>query len=351
MFGFIRGVSMVTGKCDNKDCTVSETGLCLLSHKNPTDCPHFQVITGEMMPESFSAQVSETIIAGKQKKSFVRQFHSGFELGIQDAAEIMRGRYVYLIGILGVTDVGKTCFLSSLYLLTSHGGIKPDYVFAGSLTLQGFEDRARRLRKWKGGLLPDKLAEHTYLSDPRNPSFMHLALREGGSQGKRIELLLTDLPGEWSSSLIDHADTAIRFAFLRRADGIIYLIEGPLVVAAETRHVEIHRAKLMLDRLSQLVLIDRDTPLVLLISKCDRLLDMQVPAEVIEIRDYALEIGFDAEIIMSAAFSSKPLEVKSGTGVLEAVKSVIDHDIGTKTLQGGITVPQSAERSFGRFRL
>ena len=67
----------------------------------------------------------------------VRQFHIGNELGTSDLVTITRRRYSYLIGILGSTNAGKTCLLSALYLLASHGELMPDYRFAGSSYFAG----------------------------------------------------------------------------------------------------------------------------------------------------------------------------------------------------------------------
>src|SRR5690349_12991431 len=127
-----------------------------------------------------------------------RKFHTGLELGTEDALEITQSRYAHLIGVLGSYDAGKTCFLLSLYLMASRGVLPAKYAFAGSLTLKGFEDRARRLREWKGGALPSQLVDHTSLADPRRPGLLHLALRQRSGERKRYDLLLTDLPGEWS---------------------------------------------------------------------------------------------------------------------------------------------------------
>ena len=122
----------------------------------------------------------------------------------------MRRRYTHLIGVLGSNKVGKTCLLASLYLLASHGNLLPEFYFAGSLTLQGFEDRVRDLRGWEQGGLPDKLVERTHLQDPRRPALMHLCLKEKKPNGRWLDLLLTDLPGEWTNDLIEHESNAAR---------------------------------------------------------------------------------------------------------------------------------------------
>lgn len=340
---------MVKGTCENKDCTVAETGICLEAHKDPSECPHFRMVEETVAPEPADTLPRQATPAETQAPPFLRQFHSGNELGIEDAAQIMRCRYAHLIGILGAYGVGKTCFLSSLYLMASCGGLQPDYLFAGSLTLQGFEVRARRLRKWKGGTLPAKLADHTYLQDPSSPAFMHMSLQDQSNQGRSLDLLLTDLPGEWTTDLIDRSETATRFDFLRRADGIIYVIDGPLLASPGTRNPEIFAAKLMLRRLLCNVQVDKNIPLVLLISKCDEL-NMKEPKGVAQIRDQAVQLGFSPTVILAASFSTKPEKIPSGTGVLKAIKAITDYE-WPSTMPSVSRNTMSASRAFGRFRL
>ena len=204
-----------------------------------------------------------------------RRFFPGLELGIADATEVMRGNYGTLIAILGPYDVGKTCFLASLYLMTAARAIGPDLAFAGSLTLNGFEARARRLREWKMGALPKQLADHTILSDDRAASLMHFALRERGDSYRRFDLLITDLPGEWSTDLIKDAGAARRFGFLKRADAIVVALDGPVLLSHE-RHAAVHNAKMLLTRLSDTVQVDRSIPLILMVTKCDEI-EMRAP--------------------------------------------------------------------------
>ena len=181
---------------------------------------------------------------------------------------ITRANYCHLIGILGAWDAGKTCFLLSLYLMATRGKLPKGWRFAGSLTLEGFEDRARRLRAWKSGALPMQLADHTMLADTRYAALLHLALREG-RDGRRIDLLFTDLPGEWSKTLVDSANAAARFEFLKRADGIILVVDG-FALTTSFRNVEIQRCKHLLERLKANVGVDPSTPMTVLISKGDQ---------------------------------------------------------------------------------
>ena len=348
--GFILEGKIVNGYCDNNDCTVGETGTCLINHENPLDCPHFHAHEKEdahEIVEKISASDSDQFIPSPP----IRQFHSGNELGTRDASEIMASCYGYIIGILGAYDAGKTCFICSLYLLAACGELMPGYYFAGSLTLQGFENRARHLRKWgSNAKLPDKLVEHTILAHPRNPALMHLALQEKGDLMRRLDLLLTDLPGEWTSTLIDRGSGLdSRFDFLKRADGIIYVIDSQLLADDKTRHKETHRAKLFLDRLRQYEVDDKNLPVVLLLSKCDEL-HMATPSDIDRISEHANKIGLNSTVISCVSFSKKPQEIRSGVGVIEAIDYIVNSPAGFA--KPNVSRIQPAEdRSFWGFRL
>ncbi len=295
---------MSTGSCLKKDCTVSNTGICLELYNPIETCPNFideegdEVVDIQETTESSDVipQRSELPNSLKLQPKVVRRFHPGSELGLKDAVDIMRSRYTHLIGILGETDAGKTAFISSLYIMASKGYLHPAYSFAGSLTLQGFEDRVRGIREWENGRLAEEFSSHTQLADPRSPSFMHLCLQELKNKNRRIELLLTDLPGEWSSDLIKRVEKAFRFDFLGRADGIILFIDGPLLNSAESQHIEVQKAKILLARLANLSFVDRETPFVLLVSKCDEL-NMQIPYLAEEIQNEAISLGFNPKLL------------------------------------------------------
>ncbi len=328
------------GRCKDPDCTVAETGKCL-KHGDPKDCPDF---TPEEDSQTTAAG-SGSEAATEPEHQQIYRFHSGQALGTQDLLELTMGRYCHLIGVLGEQDVGKTCLLLSLYLMASHGYLKPEYAFAGSLTLGGFEDRARRLRKWTAGL-PGRLADHTSLEDPRTPSLLHLALKGGGELGDRYDLLLTDLPGEWTKNLIDKARTASRFELLQRADGIVLVVDGTALAGNEQRHLVLHRGKLALERLLHDVGLDKRIPLVLFISKCDKL-GGDVPAAASELAQHALDLGFTPKVLAGASFSSVPDEVPNGLGVLDTVKSVLVPPVGAA--YPTVVVPAaSAARVFQR---
>ncbi|WP_143206203.1 TRAFAC clade GTPase domain-containing protein [Singulisphaera sp. GP187] len=235
-----------------------------------------------------------------------------------------RARYSHLVGILGSSNAGKTCLLTSLYLQACHGLLRPEFRFAGSLTLQGFELRARKLRTWTNGSMPDQFADHTVLADPRSPAFVHMALDRPGRPGGqgRVELLLADLPGEWSSQLINQASTAKRFDFLARADALVIVVEGPRLAFDSTRHAELMNLRHLLRRLADDVGVDAHAPLVLVASKCDEL-NMIVPPALAEAEGYARDLGFFPAIVPTASFSRRPERVPNGQGVIDVVHAIL----------------------------
>lgn len=339
---------MTEGTCQNPDCTVAASGRCLLSNPDPNECPNF--VSGKAVgiverdvDEAGSARDSSPALA-----NVARKFHLGNELGTEDAIEIMRARYTHLIGVLGSTDAGKTCLLSSLYLMASGGTLPPGYQFAGSLTLQAFEDRARGLREWQDGNLPAQIADHTILTDPRQPSLLHLAIRESSGERRRLDLLLTDLPGEWTDNLVLRSANASSFEFLRRADGIILVVDGTLLLS-DGRHVELQRMRQFIERLAKEVEIHPDTPFVVLVSKSDEI-EMQMPPAALELKVHIESFGFTAITVSAAAFSRKPEKIKSGIGVFDAIEALVNQSpANSATDPENLDITLGA-RTFDRFR-
>lgn len=310
---------MTVATCSQTGCTVGDTGTCLLSFDNLSECPH-AVLDGERPEPSAGGEESATPSADAAVEPVIgRRFHAGLELGTEDAAEVMRANYTDVVGILGASDAGKTCLLLSLYIMAAQGGLEPSFSFAGSRTLRGFELRARRLREWREAPLPEQLADHTILSDPRRPALLHLALRPLSDDAGALNLLLPDLPGEWTSNLIDRASGAERFGFLRRADRILLVLDGPILMGP-SRHAEVQRARHLLDRLVEAVEVDTSVPLFLVVSKGDRI-DLNRPEALDPIEAHAQSCGFAPMVAMTAAFSVDPTAVPHGTGVKDLFAS------------------------------
>lgn len=296
--------------CKNPDCTAATTGRCLLGKPTPHECEYYgPVVTA-------AAEEKESEKAETPKEG--RTFHTGSELGVSDTLQVSSGSYTHVVGLMGAYNAGKTCFLLSLYLMASQQCLPNGYLFRRSLNLQGFEDRARKLREWESGALPEELADHTSLADDRRPAFLHLGLAKNE---ERIDLLFPDLPGEWTTSLINRAETAKRWEFLKRADGIIVVLDG-IELMGNDRFVHVTSAKHLFERLKVTLQIPIDMPFVILVSKADEI-QMQEPPILGEITQSAFDLGFAPKVILCASFSRNPQVVANGVGVVDAVDHII----------------------------
>jgi len=324
--------------CSKMDCTVAVTEKCLLSHVPVETCPHVgvsQADVAEQMPE-------------QPRPAFpTRLVYPGNELGLKQVSELLASRYGHLIGVLGAYGTGKTCLLCSLYLLASCGDLRPSRLFAGSMTLHGFESRLRLLRKWGGSGLPDKIVDHTFLlDDPRQPGFVHLALRQTGPVPALRDLFFSDLPGEWTTDLIKRADVAERFRFLSRADGLVITLEAPKLLAPETRNSQIQSARMLLQRLHDAVGIAASIPVIFAITRCD-ITGAVVPPAVYQVVEFARGLGLHNVSHMPVASFSDRGDVPSGMGVASLLDALVPTTVETPPEPGS---PSDESRMFERFR-
>ena len=97
-----------------------------------------------------------------------------------------------VIAIAGAHNAGKTTLLTAWYLIAGRGYSPKGGYFAGSYTLEGWENLAHSLR-WtevSGPIFP----MHTHTGG-RFPGVLHWALRT--ESDRLLDLLLPDAPGEW----------------------------------------------------------------------------------------------------------------------------------------------------------
>lgn len=118
---------------------------------------------------------------------------TGNSLGARGLSFITARGATHLLGVVGLSDAGKSTFLLMLYLLQSRGHSLVTGSFAGSATLGGWDLLARGMRLTS----PDRprFPPHTPISAGRYPGMLHLALR--AAEGQLRDLVLTDASGEW----------------------------------------------------------------------------------------------------------------------------------------------------------
>ena len=283
----------MVSECSRPDCTVAQTGVCLLN-REPSSCP--DRVAAEH-PEAAPAGVVPSTVA----------FRSSRACTLSGARELMADRYIYLVGILGEPDAGKTGCLVSLYLSVSQRSFD-SLRFADSRTLMGFEEISQGARRWNKGRVPEQFTDRTELTDDRTAAFLHIRLAHA-QQRNPVDLLCSDLPGEWTTALIEQ-NRVDRLEFLKRADVIWLVVDGTELVEPNKRQVCVHRTKHAIGRLADFLGAGRR--LILVVTRLDR----KVPdvSVVSELCAEGTRRGFETEAVEVASFSDNE-QVAPGTGI------------------------------------
>ena len=298
--------------CRNAECTYAQTGICLLN-KDPEECS-YRGIADEKADDGDGGEYVESESA--ESLDGETRFPPSHALGMHDVRHFMGNKRCRIIGLLGVPDSGKTACLVSLYLLLSHDRI-PEYSFADSRSLVALDELSRGARRWQGGT-PEQMTVHTERGDDRFPGFVHFKLRRR-ADGAGVNLIVPDMPGEWTNSLIDRNRTD-RLSFLPSADAIWVMVNGQMLVDKEQRLGTIHRTGLIVDRIAELC--DPDVPSVrLVVSRAD--LGEPDAGSLRQLQEKAERQGIALPVSAISSFSRSP-DVSPGTGIAELVATTVE---------------------------
>lgn len=307
----------MSAACNFEGCAVGETGTCALE-RDPATCEHrvsaiAPPVAGEaavtLEPERIGAPVL------KQPGGTV-SFPYSRTLGPDVVSGMMASRYVTVVGILGDPESGKTACLVSLYLMVANAQLD-GWAFADSKSLMTFEDIARGARDWNAGQPPEQMTVHTEMSDDRRPGFLHLRLIRK-MDGRRLDLALPDLPGEWTTALVATARSD-RFEFMKAAEAIWVVIDGRALASKERRQGAISRVGQLTERLK--TMFDGDVPRLMVVvthrdaGEIGNCVSMQLVTE-LERRELA------ASVIPVAPFSDNT-KMRPGFGIAELIEATV----------------------------
>jgi hypothetical protein len=319
------------GPCPDSNCTFNMTRVCVRGLPSE-ECPNRPLLEDsedtvneekaekpdQLGDSAASSDVSSIDPGGAvlQRPTELPTLPPSRTLGIAEANAIMEARPTCMIGIVGLPGAGKTACLVSAYLLLAKGECK-GFSYADSETLRAFEEIARGSRTWVRGNPPEQITVHTTLSNDREAGFLHLRLKRE-SDCKIFDLLLPDLPGEWSKQLIDLNDSG-RLEFLRSSSVIWFMVDGRQFANEGTVAYARYRASLLLERLSELLDVHR--PRVLIVPTWHDAGEFPT-AEAEALAATAARWGFETEMVPIASFSWNA-EVAPGDGVARLVERSI----------------------------
>jgi hypothetical protein len=282
--------------CTNTDCALPDGGVCARGeeHTDPlATCPNLVRIhppNQQLTPVLVGAMLGQMVGAAIRKQAGARPPRrttsdsapsptdstsaapwSGRHMSEAEADRLMWSSPARVIGVVGPHSAGKTCLLTSLFLLLADGQCdRLPYRFAGSRTLFALQTLGHELGQWDGS--DGQMVAHT----PRGEgstlgTFLHLGLRPRNPADDRlVDLLLCDMAGEHFSDLATHADddARARMAFLARCDGFIFVVDAKALFSDKGRRLDAELAR-MLGRLVDLLSGRPLAPLAVVVAKID----------------------------------------------------------------------------------
>lgn len=322
--------------CQQENCTIEATGVCLLNN-DPILCPNRT--EGDSVGTLVQSSVLAPALSEPVKKP---RFPLSLTLTPSDASEIMGRCYCSMVGILGVPDAGKTASLVSLFLLLAKRRLV-GFSYRDSKSLMAFDEISQGARQWKDGNPPDQMTSHTELADDRTAGYLHLELFEDSS-GRSIHLLLPDLPGEWSTALIDSNRTD-RLEFLKRADVIWLMVDGTQLATPSTRQLTIHRVKLLIGRIGDF--LQSPPRILLVVTRADK--SSPTVGTLEDLQQEATKKGMCLKVVPIASFAEEGA-VEPGFGLDHLIKETINLEIKPlETWPDGLMIDPT-DRSINRFR-
>lgn len=312
--------------CTDSSCTYNVTRVCVRGHP-PDDCPNRPVVGDDGATSMVAADREEQSDTLTERQEFggldlgaavlrspteLPTLPASRTLGISQANAMMESRPTCMVGIVGLPGAGKTACLVSAYLLLAKDQFD-GFSFADSDTLRAFEEISRGSRMWVKGNPPEQITAHTALSNDREAGFLHLKIRRN-SDSQLFDLLLPDLPGEWSKELIDLSNME-RLGFLRSSSVIWLMVDGRQFATASSVAYARYRARMLLERLS--TLLGEHKPRVIVVPTWQDA--GQFPdAEAKQMVDRGAQLGFKVEMAPIASFSWNDA-ISPGEGVAKLI--------------------------------
>lgn len=188
----------------------------------------------------------------------------GRALTIQEAFRITSAKRTQLLLIAGAVGSGKTTLIASIFHCFQRGPFA-NYLFAGSDTLLGFDQRCHLARTASGRLTAD--TERTKAGTEHQ--LLHLRVRAKDLNTPIKHVLISDLSGEHFEAAKDSVNECRRLGLIRRADHFVLLVDGGKLIEPEQRQGTKNEAIMMLRSCLDAGQLDQRSLVDVLFSKWD----------------------------------------------------------------------------------
>lgn len=268
--------------CQNGDCTLPMGGRCARAAEfaDPlVDCP--ELLRQSQAPDPVlvnpAPQPSELLPADAAP-------WRGRHLDAEEAEQLLQRSPARLIAVLGPYNAGKTSLLASLFLQIANGQYGPlPYRFSSSRTLHGFRELVNRANQWSGKE-DAEIVQHTPKEQAEHAGhFLHLGLRPGApSDDRHIDVILSDVAGEWVSEWKTRADdeSRRRLSFIGRSDGFVLVVDAAALMGPSGATMDADVGILIRRTVGEMRKVPTTRGLSLVFSKFDRILDQVSPPAV-----------------------------------------------------------------------
>lgn len=221
-----------------------------------------KLLNDELETNASYENVSKEDIFKESKDTF--RLPSGSALTLKETYEITASENTKIIVLVGPSACGKTTIETTLYQMfqTSEVG---DYYFAGSKTLQGYEQRSYYTRTKSKQNQP--MTPRT--SRGVQETFLHLKLWNYKDNVNR-NFLFSDLSGEDFKSHIADTEAMKRdYYFIKSADYIIGIFDGESITKKKERQGVFEEMAQLLRTIHDAGLTSKNTKLQIVFSKYD----------------------------------------------------------------------------------
>ena len=225
-------------------------------------------------------------------------------LSLREANELAGELGATVVVVAGPQAVGKTTMAVTLWGQFLHGPFG-NFQFAGSRSLDAFDQR-----QFASRLSSRNRRAETLRTEDEDIRLLHLRVVD--LHGTASDLLPSDIKGEFFEDLINGRPATDGLqALIARADKVIVAVDGAKVASLEDRATAIFETQQLIGALTEPGWIHRRTPLLLLLTKNDLVVDPE------------MDTWYDIETARLCTFASDRGLMKVSTAKVSARPVVI----------------------------